>query len=118
MHQLVHKALTNDTKCGIIALINKATKKEECIISTHNTNYSIEQVSEILEVIQSLVRDNKYSISMNPNRQENREFVDEYNIRDDKKKRILLDLKAEDFCYSVNNIKEGYEHEILYVFAP
>lgn len=64
------------------------------------------------------MRDNKYIISINQNRQENREFIDEYNIRNDKQKSILLELNVEDFCHSLNNTKEGYEHEILYVFAP
>lgn len=71
-----------------------------------------------MEIIKSCVRDNNYIISINQNRQENQEFIDEYNIRSDKQKRILLELNVEDFCHSLNNTNEGYEHEILYVFAP
>lgn len=71
-----------------------------------------------MKVVKNNVQKNMYTISMNRNRKENREFIDEYNIRNDKQKQILLNLKVTDFCYSVRNHKEGYEHEILYVFAP
>ena len=31
---------------------------------------------------------------------------------------ILLQLKVEDFCHSLQNTKPGYEYEVLYVFVP
>lgn len=33
------------------------------------------------------------------------------------KKKILLDLRIEDFCEAVQNEKPEYSHEILYVFG-
>jgi hypothetical protein len=31
---------------------------------------------------------------------------------------ILVELKSEDFCDVVQNAKQGYEHEKLYIFCP
>jgi aminopeptidase-like protein len=64
------------------------------------------------------VNNNKYTISMNENRQENVDFINEYIIRSDKQKSILLQIKTDDFCHSLQNTKIGFEYEVLYVFAP
>lgn len=55
---------------------------------------------------------------MNENRQENINFINEYNIRSDRQKSILLQLQTDDFCYTLKNTKIGYEYEVLYVFVP
>ena len=44
--------------------------------------------------------------------------MDEYDITPEKAKNILLSIKVEDFCYSVQNKNSGQEHETLYVFVP
>ena len=55
---------------------------------------------------------------MNENRQENIDFINEFNIRSSKQKNILMRLKTEDFCHTLRNTKIGYEYEVLYVFVP
>lgn len=84
----------------------------------YNQNYTREQIDAILNKIKNCVGNNKYTIALNENRQENIDFINEYNIRSDKQKNILLQLKTEDFCYTLQNIKIGYEYEVLYVFVP
>ncbi|MDD4761275.1 MAG: hypothetical protein PHU66_10765, partial [Bacteroidaceae bacterium] len=64
------------------------------------------------------VVNNKYTIALNENRQENVDFINEYNIRSDKQKSILLQLRTEDFCHILQNTKIGFEYEVLYVFVP
>ncbi|WP_410265153.1 hypothetical protein, partial [Barnesiella intestinihominis] len=59
-----------------------------------------------------------YTISLNEKRQENIEFINEYNIRSDKQKSILMQIEVEDFCHTLQNTKPGYEYELLYVFVP
>lgn len=49
---------------------------------------------------------------------ENKHFFEDYNLTSERQKDIILKLQVEDFCHSLNNIKVGYEHEILYVFSP
>lgn len=84
----------------------------------YNQNYTREEIKEILDKIKQCVTSGKYTISLNEKRQENIDFINEYNIRSDRQKAILLQIKIEDFCYSLRNKKPGYEYEVLYVFVP
>ncbi len=84
----------------------------------YNQNYTRKEIDTILTKIRSCVEKNRYIISQNENRQENINFINEYNIRTDKQKSILMKIKTDDFCHSLQNTKIGYEYEILYVFVP
>ena len=84
----------------------------------YNQNYTREQVDAILNKIKDCVVNNKYTIALNENRQENVDFINEYNIRSDKQKSILLQLRTEDFCHTLQNTKIGFEYEVLYIFVP
>lgn len=55
---------------------------------------------------------------MNENRQENIDFINEYNIRSNKQKNIMMQLRIDDFCHTLQNTKIGFEYEVLYVFVP
>ena len=84
----------------------------------YNQNYTKEDIENILCTIKECIECNKYTISFNQKRRENIAFVNDYNIRSDKQKRILLNIKVDDFCHSLQNTNVGYEHEVLYVFVP
>ena len=84
----------------------------------YNQNYSREEIKDILAKIKECVTGGKYTISLNERCQENIDFINEYNIRSDRQKSILMQIEVEDFCHSLQNTKIGYEHEILYVFVP
>lgn len=84
----------------------------------YNQNYNKDDIDRILKIIKECVKNDKYTISINENRQENIDFINEYNIRSERQKSILMELKIEDFCHTLQNTKAGYEREILYVFAP
>ncbi|RDU23733.1 hypothetical protein [Anaerosacchariphilus polymeriproducens] len=84
----------------------------------YNQNYTREQIDAILDKIKDCVVNNKYTIVLNENRKENIDFINEYNIRSDKQKSILLQLRTEDFCHTLQNTKIGFEYEVLYVFVP
>lgn len=81
----------------------------------YNQDYTREEIDIILDKIKSCVGNNKYTIALNENRQENIDFINEYNIRSGKQKSILLQLKTEDFCHTLQNTKIGYKYEVLYV---
>lgn len=87
-------------------------------MNPYNQNYTREQIDAILDKIKDCVVNNKYTIALNENRQENVDFINEYNIRSDKQKSILLQLRTEDFCHTLQNTKIGFEYEVLYVFVP
>lgn len=84
----------------------------------YNQNYSEAQVADILQKIQHCVKNNRYTIAQNEKRKENVEFIKRYNISDAMGQSILLQIDIKDFCHSLQNTNLGFEHEILYVFAP
>ncbi len=84
----------------------------------YNQNYTSEQICSVLETIQDCVRENRYIISKNENRQENINFINKYNLTSRKQNEILLQIELEDFCHTLQNTNLGFEHEILYVFCP
>lgn len=85
---------------------------------SYNTNYTYEEIESVLNEIKSYIKEDKYQVSMNSKRKENREFNVKYNLNSKMRKEVLLGIKVEDFCYTLNNEHKNYEHEILYVFAP
>lgn len=84
----------------------------------YNQNYSREQIEAVLSKIKECVENNRFQISMNENRQDNIDFLNEYNIYPKKRKEILMQISVEDFCHTLQNTKIGYEYEVLYVFVP
>lgn len=84
----------------------------------HNTNYTYEQIETVLSDIKECIIKGKYQISLNPKREDNLDFISAYNLRRNDQRNILLGIETEDFCYTLQNEHKGYEHEILYVFAP
>ena len=86
--------------------------------SHYNQNYTREEIESVLLKIKECVETGRFQISTNENRQENINFINEYNIYPKKRKEILMQISIEDFCHTLQNTKIGYEHEILYVFVP
>ena len=84
----------------------------------YNQNYTREEIDAVLSRIKSCVEKGNYIISQNENRQENIDFINEYNIRSDQQQTILMQIETDDFCHSLQNTKLGFEHEVLYVFVP
>ena len=82
------------------------------MLSVHNNqnprNYTRKEIEEVLEIIKACVSSDRYIISLNENRQENIDFINEYNIRSEKQKSILKQIEVDDFCCSVQNFKPGY----------
>lgn len=80
-------------------------------------NFTEKEIKDYLETLKKLVLNRQYSISLNKNRQENIDFMQDYRINSSKAKEILVNLQYDDFCYAADNYKKGYEHEKLYVFC-
>lgn len=86
--------------------------------SHYNQNYKKTEIELILEKIKDCVQDQWFSIAKNEKRQENIDFINDYNINSGKQKNILLQIEADDFCHTLQNTNIGFEHEILFVFVP
>lgn len=80
-------------------------------------DFSPDDIKRYLDMFWKCVLEGRYSIAQNENRQENMDFIEDYKINSKKEKEILLALQFDDFCYSVENEKLDYAHEILYVFC-
>ncbi len=65
----------------------------------YNQNYTKEQIESILVKIKDCVVNRRFTISKNEHRQENIDFINEYNIRSDRQTSILLHIRTEDFCH-------------------
>lgn len=81
-------------------------------------DYTREQIFNLIEIIKDCAREGRYTISLEDNKLENIQFIDEYNINRNKCIDILFDLEVEDFCYGLQDMKDGIELKDLYVFCP
>ena len=79
------------------------------------TDLAYEEILEYLKKVKIAIIQEKYSLSMH--REKNKEFIEAYNLSSKKIENIIFNLEVEDFCYAVDNEKEKYSHEILYVFC-
>lgn len=82
-----------------------------------NQYYTREVIDVILARIKSCIQKNRYTISLNENRRENIDFINEYNLCSDRQRSIFMQIEIDNFCYSVQNTEMGHEHEVLYAFV-
>jgi hypothetical protein len=80
-------------------------------------DYTEEQIKNLVEIIKDCIRENKYTISLEENKIENIQFLEEYNINEKKRIDILFNIEYKDFCYGLQNLKDGVELNDLYIFC-
>ena len=80
-----------------------------------HVDFTEKEIKEYIQALKLYIKSSKYSISIN--RKKNMDFIEDYKIDTQKEKEILLSLTYKDFCYAVDNKKEKYFHETLYVFC-
>ena len=68
-------------------------------------DFSEVQIKELLETIKSCVRNKRYTISLNKNRPENVQFIEDYNITTKKREELLLSLEYMEFCQWITKYK-------------
>lgn len=76
-----------------------------------------DEINIYLDEVKEAIRNNRYRIDRNLNRQDNINLFLDYVIDETMAKDILLGLTATDFSERVRNRKPGYEHEVLYIFG-
>lgn len=80
-------------------------------------DYKEEQIKNLIGIIHDSVMENRYTISLEETKMENIQFIEEYNVNEKKRIAILCDLNYKDFCYGLQNMKDGIEQNDLYVFC-
>lgn len=78
---------------------------------------TIEEIEKYLSEVKEAVKNNRYRIDRNKNRQANIDLFLDYVIDENGAKDILLNLTAMDFSEVLHNEHKGFEHELLYVFG-
>ena len=74
-------------------------------------------VEQYLFEVKSAVKNGRYRIERNVNRQDNIDLFLDYVIDEGKAREIILSLTVQDFSETVQNEHRGFEHETLYVFG-
>lgn len=82
----------------------------------HLTNYTQKDIFDYVLKLNVLTQERNYSISLNPNREDNIRLMQEFYVGQEIREKILLSLSVDDFCYCLKNDNPNYSHEILYVF--
>ena len=84
MYQLVQIILD---LCIVLSKIIHKEASNEMANQHYNQNYNREQIKTVLMKIRECVEAGRFQISMNKNRQENIDFINEYNIYPKKEKK-------------------------------
>lgn len=81
--------------------------------------YTKEMVRNLISTIKECAREGRFTISFEGSRYENMQFIEEYNVTEEKIIDIINLLAVEDFCYGLEYMRDGviYNND-LYVFCP
>lgn len=74
-----------------------------------------DEIADYLLDVKKLLRKGRGTFA--DNREENVRLFKDYVISQVERENIVYDLKIEDFSEAVYNRKDGYEHEVLYIFG-
>lgn len=80
-------------------------------------NLSIADIEEYLSIVRQAVREDRYEIERNENREENLKLSWQYMLPEEEIKKIIYSLTPLDFSEAVKNGKKRFANEILYVFG-
>lgn len=80
-------------------------------------NLSIADIEEYLSIVRQAVREDRYEIERNENREENLKLSWQYMLPEEEIKKIIYSLTPLDFSEAVKNRKKRFAKEILYVFG-
>ena len=81
-------------------------------------DYTKEMINNLIEIIKECAIEDRITVSLEGSKTENIQFIEEYNINEEKLVSIVYELKEEDFCYGLKNIQDGIEYNDLFVFCP
>lgn len=80
-------------------------------------NLSSADIEEYLSIVRQAVREGRYEIERNENREENLKLSWQYMLPEEEIKKIIYSLTPLDFSEAVKNRKKRFANEILYVFG-
>ena len=78
-------------------------------------NHTKEEIEEYLKIVKKSVNKGEFIVCTTQKNQKNRRFIETYNLNKKKQKQMLMELEANDFCYSADNYNDPQER--LYFFC-
>lgn len=88
-----------------------------CLPEDKALNIEQKDIEQYLSEVKEAVKNDRYRLDRNANRQDNINLFLDYVIDEAKAKDIILSLTAMDFSEILQNDHKGFEHEMLYVFG-
>ena len=79
------------------------------------TNHTKEEIEEYLKSVKKSVNAGNFIVCSTQKNGKNRKFLLEYRLTKNKQKQMLIELEANDFCYSADNYNDPQER--LYFFC-
>lgn len=79
------------------------------------TNHTKEEIEEYLKIVKKSVNEGRFIVCTTQKNEKNRNFIETYNLNKNKQKQMLIELEANDFCYSADNYNDPQER--LYFFC-
>ena len=79
------------------------------------TNHTKEEIEEYLKSVKKSVNAGNFIVCSTQKNEKNRKFLLEYRLTKNKQKQMLIELEANDFCYSADNYNDPQER--LYFFC-
>lgn len=83
--------------------------------TSKHLNHTKEEIEDYLKQLKNSVIRGKFIICTTDKNIKNRNFIEEYKLDKNKQKQMLIELEANDFCYSVDNYNDPQER--LYIFC-
>ena len=85
----------------------------------YNTDWNHGQIDTILDHLRYCILSDQFTILKGETtREENRRFIEDYNLNKSRRKELLLGIVSEDFCYSLTSTNADHFGDTLYVFCP
>lgn len=75
-------------------------------------------ITKLINIIKECAVEGRVTVSLEGSRTENMQFIEEYNVNEEKLVEILCGLVEEDFCYGLKNMQDGVVYDDLYIFCP
>lgn len=76
------------------------------------------EITKVLATFKACVTQGNFRVSVNENRQENRDFAADYRLTEKARKDLLLRIQITDFCYKAPNTNSKFPSGSVYIFCP
>lgn len=66
------------------------------------------EIEEYLKAVKKSINEGNFIVCSTQKNEKNRKFLLEYRLTKNKQKQMLIELEANDFCYSADNYNDSF----------